>query len=539
MAGACTDGDNLLAVELQTDLVPGVEFTGVRTSLPTGQVELRDVTAAEDFGDGRRVAELARVVAGPTRLQVELLDALGVLRLVRQVDLDILSNTVARVVMSRDCVSVTCGPTETCFGGRCVSRSCSSVTPAACGTAACGNDQNCDAPVPCADPVCADGACLQVPRRDRCPLGRYCDPESGCRAEAEMPDAGPPQDIDAAVAPACEAGGRNLYVNAASGDDSLTGLSPSEPFATINRAFQAADLGDCINLVPGEYRGDVATRRDGTPAQPILLRGPTEAVVRGEPGGSSVVVRVEHDHVHLEGFTIDGFHGEAIELSDYHRTLIEVRSRTANEGVSGFVGRDLTLRNALRQCVGFRYLTTSCELDSVTVEDCGLERRLFGGTSVGWGVIVGTSPSNLSGNPTDDPDASTNNLIRDSTFLNVDVCVGLREDAGENTIEGNRCSAKEAPTLAGIDLRSNRNIARNNEVFEGDGAGIRVGGERPTDGTQNVIRDNIIRDNGQGGIRFQAEPQAEVCGNEMSGNSGGDATGAFGVNFNPTAACVD
>ena len=221
----------------------------------------------------------------------------------------------------------------------------------------------------------------------------------------------------------------------------------------------------------------------------------------------------------------------------YHRVLLEARSEEPNEGVDGFVARDLTLRNSLRHCAAFRYFTVGAEWDSVTVDGCGLDETLFAGTPSGQGIIIGTAPSALDTNPTADPDASVRNHIHDSTFRNLNVCVVTREASNETLVENNSCTGQRNATTGGFDLRSDSNTIRGNEIFENDGSGIRLGGATPMDGINNTIRDNIIRDNAVGGIRFQVQPQAVVCGNTMSGNQGGDATGIFGAMFDPTDPC--
>ena len=73
LPGGCGEDSNLLAVEVQTDLVAGVEFRSVRSTLSSGQVELRAVTPADDFGIGRRVAEFTGIPVGAVQLRVELL----------------------------------------------------------------------------------------------------------------------------------------------------------------------------------------------------------------------------------------------------------------------------------------------------------------------------------------------------------------------------------------------------------------------------------------------------------------------------------
>ena len=280
----CGQDERLLVVDVQTDLVPGAEFVAVRSSLGSGEIEIRTVTLVDDFTSSRRVAAFARIPAVTAELRVELLDAAERPLLVRDVTLDVSGTTAARVVMSRSCLDRDCGPLETCHGGQCVSRLCSPLNPDECGTPACGNDDNCEASAPCADAVCSDGACLEVGRQNRCPFGRYCDPLLGCRQVESASDGGTPDAAlpDAGSVEPCEGMGRDFYVDPQLGDDSLTGLSPFEPHATINRSILAAVEGDCINLRAGTHRGDVATQRAGTAERPITLRGPPEAVVHGD-----------------------------------------------------------------------------------------------------------------------------------------------------------------------------------------------------------------------------------------------------------------
>ena len=536
---SCAEESNLLVVDVQTDLLPGNEFSSVRTSTSTGAIEVVTVTSSDDFSGARRVANFAGVPLGLVDVRAELLDAAGATVLSRDLSLRLSGTTATRLVLARSCVGVSCGASQTCAGGQCVSRECSPLNPDACGAAACGRDDNCEASIPCTSAVCADGACLSVPRDDRCPAGFFCDPTVGCRAPVQLSDGGVPdgQVPDAAVAEPCPGMGRNLYVDAEFGDDLLTGLTPFEPFATLSRALVAALPGDCVNLAAGEYRDDAVTRRDATASEPILVRGPAEAILHGEPEGSSLVMRVRHDHVHLEGFTIDGLDGDPETMDSYHRVLLEVRSEQPNDGVEGFVARGMTLRNALRHCVAFRYFTADAEWDSVTVDGCGIDEVRFGGTPSGQGIIIGTSPSALNTNPTSEPDASTGSNIHDSTFLNLNVCVVTREASDGTRLVDNSCTGKRNTSTAGFDLRSNANLLEGNEIFENDGAGIRMGGATASDGTMNTVRNNTIRDNAVGGIRFQVQPQAEICGNMMSGNQGGDATGVFGSLFDPTAAC--
>lgn len=53
-----------------------------------------------------------------------------------------------------------------------------------------------------------------------------------------------------------------------------------------------------------QYNEDIRSYRDGTADQPITIRGTTSAILRGDSAESIVVI--SHDHIHLEGFSIDG-----------------------------------------------------------------------------------------------------------------------------------------------------------------------------------------------------------------------------------------
>jgi hypothetical protein len=61
-----------------------------------------------------------------------------------------------------------------------------------------------------------------------------------------------------------------------------------------------------VALAPGRYLQDVRSVRPGKHGQPIVMRGPREAVVSG--AGAPRMVEINHDHIELHGFTLDGRH---------------------------------------------------------------------------------------------------------------------------------------------------------------------------------------------------------------------------------------
>lgn len=54
-----------------------------------------------------------------------------------------------------------------------------------------------------------------------------------------------------------------------------------------------------------QYYEDITSKRDGKLSAPITIMGPASAVLRGE--SAEEIVMINHDHIHLEGFSVNGF----------------------------------------------------------------------------------------------------------------------------------------------------------------------------------------------------------------------------------------
>jgi len=194
LALACSPEGLELAVDLRTDVVPGVEFTGVRTTIDEETID-HVVVAGEDYVTGERIAEVTDLTAGNHRVTVSLLAADGRVLVDRVVDLDLRESFGLTVVVTRSCLTIVCPPSggdaaaTTCFGGRCVDPRCG-ADDAACPPPECTSAADCTADVACARAACDEGACLSVADDSACAAGEYCDPVRDCQPEA-MSDAGP------------------------------------------------------------------------------------------------------------------------------------------------------------------------------------------------------------------------------------------------------------------------------------------------------------------------------------------------------------
>jgi Right handed beta helix region/Protein of unknown function (DUF1565) len=327
------------------------------------------------------------------------------------------------------------------------------------------------------------------------------------------------------------------YVGPAGSD--ANGGTADAPFKSIQKAIDLAQPGDTISLASGIYMQDVRSRRAGTAAAPITITGPSRAVIKG--GGAAPIVEINHDFITLDGFTIDGLAGDPNSAAGYHDKLLYILGKAPHDGVEGLRVLRMTFRNAGGECLRLRYFAQRNEIAHSTFQGCGVHDFRFGaGGKNGEAIYIGTAPEQLGDgkNPTTDPDQSSTNWVHDNTFdTQGNECVDIKEAASANLVEHNSCTGQRDPESGGFDARGGGNVFRFNESYGNAGAGVRLGGDRATDGIGNDVYDNAIHDNRSGGIKVQQQPQGRLCGNTMSGNVGGDVVGSYRAQINPTAGC--
>ena len=205
LLGACDGGEPTLYVDLKTDLVPGRQFFGIRTSVrypgagPDGEpITTEDVfaMAGEDFLAGQRVAELDGLPRSPLAARVSLLGPTGEIVASREVIVELDGDYAVTMLITGSCQGVVC-PSEgddpnhtSCLGGRCVDPRCTPETPELCDELGCSADADCSSPVSCGQGVCIDFTCFVRIDDARCPAGKVCDPSEGC-VIAPNTDGGP------------------------------------------------------------------------------------------------------------------------------------------------------------------------------------------------------------------------------------------------------------------------------------------------------------------------------------------------------------
>jgi len=180
---SCSSGI-LLAVDVRTDLVSGVEFDEVEIQLDESPATRVDAAVGDPFDRGRRVLETEGLELGRHDLEVTLLS--GGTRVVgRSYVIRLDGNLVVLAVLTRDCRGVSCpgagdsaAATE-CLGGTCVDPECGALGSDEC-VSECSEDDDCSSTTSCVRPVCVSGVCLEGSAPTSCPAGEYCQPGAGC-----------------------------------------------------------------------------------------------------------------------------------------------------------------------------------------------------------------------------------------------------------------------------------------------------------------------------------------------------------------------
>lgn len=327
------------------------------------------------------------------------------------------------------------------------------------------------------------------------------------------------------------------YVNPNNGSDSANGQSANSAFLSIQHAMNLAQAGDTIQLAAGIYQQDLVSQRDGLEDMPITIIGPADAIITG--AGAARIFEIRHDHLTLQGFTLDGKYGPGDKADDYRDKLLYVIGSQPGDGVQGLRILKMNFLNAGGECLRLRYYAQNNEIADSNFQNCGVhDFRFNAGGKNGEGIYIGTAPEQLNDgkNPTNDADQSQANWVHHNSFdTQGNECVDIKEAATANIIEYNICTGQLDPNSAGFDSRGNGNIFRYNESYDNIGAGVRLGGDTPADGVDNEVYGNILRNNAAGGIRFQRDPQRLICENSVEGSAG--AAGNYAKNYDVSAPC--
>lgn len=320
------------------------------------------------------------------------------------------------------------------------------------------------------------------------------------------------------------------------------------PGQSIQAAIELAHPGDTVELKDGEYREDLSTVRDGEPDKRITIKGSRDAILHGG-GKEARLFQVMHSYITLDGFTIDGLLGGSGDSeTDYQDMLIYITAhretheieqygtkfRSAQDGV---IISNMKLHQALGECVRARYFVTNLEIFGCEILDCGIGDFVFGGMAAKNGevIYVGTAPGQTGDgkNPTSEIDHSLYIHIHHNKFTGNGNECQFKEGVEYALVEHNSCSTQKDPNSGCVDARNDRTIVRYNDIFENDGAGVRIGGhvvDSRVFGIECEVYGNIFHSNKEGTIKVQSgENTHKMCENTCRGGCeiGGSAADGY------------
>jgi hypothetical protein len=320
---------------------------------------------------------------------------------------------------------------------------------------------------------------------------------------------------------------------ATDGNDDYPGTE-SAPVATIQAAVDRARAGETVRVHAGEYRGPVLTRRSGDPDDPILITGPTEAVLKPDPDDWRGVVEIHHSHVHLDGLTIDGLldPDNPTEAESYvDKTLVGVSppsrsdpSETSDEYLTDVVVKPDRIGNTQRNMI-IVWRTETIEIGEFEVIGPAGAGWVFSDRTdhVGEIIYLGQAPANVVEDfdwyPWDRYDETrdvhvhhVDNSAGHPHSELVDCKLGTHDVTVEYCTDAGGSRNNETYTPSTISLRGHDATVRWNRLADGEGHAIEIRDRR-----------------GYSGPRIEAEPQAladaagtgnDVYGNEISGFGG-------------------
>lgn len=204
---SCAADESLLAVELATDMVAGIDFIGTRVRVQRDgalAAEASDVAVLGDaFIPPARVALFEGLGSDTYSVQVTMLNFAGAVVAERTTIVELRDDLALTVVVGSECRGVMCpGESDaaeqtTCAAGRCVDPRCSADSPEYCrdvciSDADCDNGSlgtciagtclfpGCDDGNPCTDDAVDDLACSFTPNTATCDDGVFCNGLDSC-----------------------------------------------------------------------------------------------------------------------------------------------------------------------------------------------------------------------------------------------------------------------------------------------------------------------------------------------------------------------
>lgn len=328
------------------------------------------------------------------------------------------------------------------------------------------------------------------------------------------------------------------------------------PPDSLQKALDNVKPGDTIFLEDGLYLQDIITKVDGELSKRITVKGSRSAIIKGA-GDRDRIFEINHSYYTLDGFTIDGHHGDGDKESDYTDKCLFVLGTKKPElirdhrgeylsSLDGLIVKNMLMQNSGGETMRLRSFITNAEIYGNKFYRAGIHAILGGlkSSKNAEQVYVGTSSNqHYDGkNSKSGPDLTRYIWIHHNDFSGS--CSEGVEAAKEGTeyvlVEYNEITDQIDPESAGVGIRSDNVIVRYNSITNTEGAGVRIGGHKvdgKTYGQLNQIYGNTFADTKYGTLKIQTNPQTVICGNKCEGSC--LSKGDLGDGYDPEEECKD
>jgi hypothetical protein len=300
-----------------------------------------------------------------------------------------------------------------------------------------------------------------------------------------------------------QAAPREIYVDPAAGNDSGSGIVDA-PFLTLQKALDVVQPGQTINLAGGVYHEEALTRTPGTQSAPIIIEPvPGALPVLEGITGNEILLIIGHSY-----YTVRGL--------EFRNAKVGARIEYA----TGVIFENNKIHHMGNEGMKLHFLSSYNIVRNNKIWTTGLNGNAEG-------IYVGTAPEQRL-RYLGQPDVCTYNVFSGNEMWDVSEGIDIKEDSSFNTVTGNIVHEARDANSGGIDVRGDSNYFYDNISYNGAGAGFRAGGDITDSpiygaayhyGLNNVLRNNIVRNNAGYGYKFMWGPQDADTSNTGEGNA--------------------
>jgi hypothetical protein len=310
-----------------------------------------------------------------------------------------------------------------------------------------------------------------------------------------------------------------VYYVHPSGSNTASGKSPGSAWRNINYAVgthSPVRAGDEIRVAAGIYSENIDIKKSGTAAQPLLIKGVGNVVVKdpspNSGNGEGVVDIIGVKHVVIENIAVEDayFYGFAIRGSD-SITLRQVR--TSNTGASGvFAARRNGIRSSNIKVLNSE-VSKSCYIFYQTGQGGqeAISMLSVDGFEIAYNKVYGGRKEGIDAKSSSRNGSIHHNTVSDQARVGIYVD-GLGGEARNISVYNNLVYRNAHGIVIGNEGRGHTADVRvyNNVVYSNRNRGISIAawGPGPDHDIDNVqLVNNTVTKNGGSGILMD-NPQA-------------------------------